>query len=215
MAPGIAWFEGNLDISGTGTYYNTFIASGSITKTSGSSTIYALNFAGYDGNYQGKKYAPTGICSNVNFPNIYPKQFCDVSNTTYLQDADNGIGNYALLAGSVKGGSVATLGAYTAGTYVDSSSYVGGDISIAAQSSVYGSIMSGNQFSSGGMTVIKGSVAAMGSGSITMGNSIAGTTTIDIRKSEIPGTYVPGNTSSPDCIGCQPASMKVLWSRYL
>jgi hypothetical protein len=63
MAPGVLWFDGDLEI-GSGVYHNTFIATGNIV-TSGQHVSYAVNYAGL-----------IGICRNSDFPNAYPLDYC-------------------------------------------------------------------------------------------------------------------------------------------
>ncbi|MBC7415042.1 MAG: hypothetical protein H7327_08930 [Herminiimonas sp.] len=197
MAPGITWFEGDLNV-GVGNYYNTFIATGNIV-TSGQHATYAPNFAGYSGSVNGTQYAPTGICANSYFPNLYPTQFCTLSSQTFNADASGGIGNYAFMAGSWSGSA-----------YSGQSSYLGGNITIGASSKVRGNVKAGNEFSSGGSTTISGSVAALALGSLVQ-NSMGGSTTFDLT--QLPSTFtIAGGTSSSTPV---PQSVRVKWARYL
>lgn len=198
IAQGIAWFEGNLSVA-SGSYYNTFIATKNIT-TSGADKVYATNFAGYSGSVGGVQYAPTGICENVNFPNIYPRQFCETSTNTYLSDANSGIGNYAFVAGSVP-----------SRTYSGGGSYDGGNVNTGASTELFGNVMAGNEFTSSGETTIHGYVTALGSG-VTTNNSISAKTTY--RLIELPPTFNP-NGSVTTSSQTTSSGMKILWSRYL
>jgi hypothetical protein len=199
MAPGIAWFKGNLTV-GTGTYYNTFIATGNII-TSGQHVTYAPNFAGYSGTVSGKQYAPTGICVNSLFPFLYPTQLCTIGTQTYNASAGSGVGNFAFMAGSWPG------------TTHTQASYVGGNITIGASSVIHGSIKAGNEFASGGSTTITGSVNALALGLVVQ-NSMGGSTTFDLT--QFPPTFdMTGGGSSGGSSGTTPAGVSIQWARYL
>lgn len=193
-APGVMWFEGNLEV-GNGTYYNTFIATGFGTGdtivTSGSHVTYAPNYAGYSGRVDGEQFAPTGICQNANFA-IYPTQFCNKATTTYIPQP---IGNYAFKAGS------------------GSTNYVGGNIKTGSSSDIFGNILAGNEFNSGGSTTVHGYISALAQGSKTY-NSMGGSTSIDLRK--LPNTYNTTSTTTPGTSGSAGSKkVVILWSRYL
>ncbi|MBB5193537.1 hypothetical protein HNQ50_004295 [Silvimonas terrae] len=194
IAQGVAWFHGSLTV-GNGTYYNTFIATGNIS-TSGSDVVYAPAFAGFNGAVSGVTYAPTGICVNANFPTLWPTNLCTPASspTTFNYNA-TAVANYAFLAGS------ATNGVYS-----------GGNIALGSSTTVYGSILANNQFTSSGSTTIYGYVTAAGS---TGANSLGSSTTINLSAlppAYKPGASVPGTGSSgtPSAVTSQ-----VLWTRYL
>jgi hypothetical protein len=207
MAPGIAWFQGNLSV-GSGTYYNSFIATGNIS-TSGSDNVYALNFAGYSGTVSGTTYAPTGICNNsaftTYFKTLYPTQFCNTSTQTYNASASSGIGNYAFMAGS-----------WVGANYPGQAGYVGGNITTGASSMIYGNIEAGNEFQSSGSTTIAGSVTALAQGA-AVENSMGASTTFNLTNmppsftmsSSAPG--VSGGTGG----GATAATVNIEWARYL
>lgn len=203
-AQGVSWFQGNLEV-GTGTYYNTFIASGNIS-TSGQTTVYAPNYAGYSGRLAGVQYAPTGICENSYFPKLSPTDLCDKSGLKYVQDGLGELGNYAMMAGS-----------RSDEHYADLASYVGGNIAVGSSANIYGSIKAGNEFSSGGNTTVHGFVTALALGSVFK-NSMGSTTTFDLRK--LPDTFKPGG-SKPGTPGAgggstnPNAQVQLKWSRYL
>jgi hypothetical protein len=208
MAPGIAWFQGNLTV-GSGTYYNSFIATGNIT-TSGSDNVYALNFAGYSGTVSGVTYAPTGICSNsyfgTDFKTIYPTQFCNTTTQTFNASASSGIGNYALMAGS-----------WVGTNYPGQSGYVGGNITTGASSKVYGNIEAGNEFQSGGSTTISGSVTALAQGT-AVENSMGASTTFNLTN--LPSSFsmtssAPGVSGGSSGSGSTAATVSIEWARYL
>lgn len=200
FAPGIVWFEGNLQLH-NGTYYNTFVATGNVSTTAGGVKVYAINYAGYDGKRGTKIYAPTGICVNSGFPNHYPTDYCDMANHVFVNPADSVIGHYALLAGS----------------YGSAGSYVGGDIQLGASSKVFGSVLSGNLYSSGGSSTIHGSVTALSQGGAT--HAAGGSTTFDLR--DLPSGFQPivdPCKLTNACAGPPPApgfGATVKWSRYL
>lgn len=193
LAPGIAWFEGSLEV-GSGTYYNTFIATHNIS-TSGATVVYAPNYAGYDGSAAG---APTGICTNSNFPGLAPKQFC--------QDGAfvvSPFGDYAAMAGSwPKSGTVPKL----------SSNYQGGNIKLGASSKIYGSVKAGNELYSGGSTVIHGYASALAMGQ-TVSSSLGGSTTFDLRN--LPPTFKPqGMTPPSQTSSGSTTDVHIKWARY-
>lgn len=201
MAQGVAWFEGNLSIIGE-TYYNTFVATGNIT-TGGSNKVYAPNYAGYSGTVSGTQYAPTGMCENTNFPALYPKQFCDKTNKAFLSDADNGIGNYAFIAGSIP-----------EGTTYSEDTYVGGNITTGGGSEIFGNLLAGNEYVSTGDTTIHGYSAALAAGVATK-NAMTGKTTYIVK--DLPSTFDPakGQTVQSTTSTTTTSAFKVKWATYL
>lgn len=187
LAPGVLWFQGNVDM-GSGEYYNSTFASGNIS-TSGSHRLYALNYAGY-----------ATVCTNAfkkntasDFAGLYPTNFCDVS------------------AGKMKSSSTGNI-AYLAGIYTGSV-FSGGTINIGASSEVFGSVVAGNQLLTGGSTTIHGYVSSAGQGTATS-SSWGDSTTIDLTG--LPDTFDPGNTSPPATDACSSncgQSAKVTWTR--
>ncbi|HSC69510.1 MAG TPA: hypothetical protein VLC79_17590 [Cellvibrio sp.] len=196
MAPGVAWFTGNVDI-GTGEYYNTFVASGNIIS-SGSLNVYALNQAGYD-----------VVCDNAFkankttlFAGLYPTNFC---NTATKKMIPNSLGNIALLAGG-----------YDPLVNTDSAAepvYTGGYVNLTAGNRIYGTVLAGNLLSTSGSTYIYGYVSAAGLKNLdSEENSMGGSTTIDLTG--IPPGSDPGLVPDMGGGNATPASV-VLWSRYL
>lgn len=188
FAQGVLWFEGELEIK-NGTYFNTFIVTEDI-KTDRDTTLYAPNYAGYDGN----GVAPKGICTNAISPNV-PTQFCEEG--TYNPVWAQGIGNYALLAGSVD----------------EDGSYQGGDIELKNQIDVFGSILAGNELDTKGDTTIRGYVAAYAAGE-KIDHSIGGSTTIILDN--LPPTYTPqGPLTVPETgeDNEEPFNFELLWSQ--
>lgn len=204
-AQGVAWFQGNL-VVGNGVYYNTFIASGNIS-TSGSTKVYAPNYAGYSGLAKGVQYAPTGICDNVHFQLLYPLDICNKNTHEYLPSGLGGLGNYSMMAGS-------RLDQH----YDDLSGYIGGNIAVGASVELFGSVKAGNEFTSGGSTTVHGYATALALGQVHY-NSMGGSTTFDLRK--LPPTMQPGGEtpSQPSDGGGSStnteAQIRVKWSRYL
>ena len=204
LVPGIAWFEGNLLLS-NGTYFNTFVATGNLS-TAGGTKVYGMNYAGYDGTRVTsgvqKTYAPTGICLNTYFPGRYPTDYCNAATGTYAPPAGSVIGNYALLAGSYDG----------------ANHYVGGNIVLGSSSEIFGSVLSGNLYSSGGSTTIHGTVTALSQGDAS--HAAGGSTTLDLRG--LPEGYTPA-VQPCELDGSCPAvpstgsgiGVQVRWARYL
>ncbi|WP_019606376.1 hypothetical protein [Teredinibacter turnerae] len=198
MAPGVAWFEGDLNL-GNGEYYNTFIATGDIS-TSGGHKTYSINFAGYD-----------VICDNrfihnsTNyFAGLYPTNFCDMSAGELISNA---IGNIGMLAGGY--------------SPADQTTYQGGNITLGASTEIFGTVMAGNYLFTGGDTEVHGYINANGLGAEGDGgdaNRLGGSTTVDLTNLppsfnpiEIPNMGGGGgacNTSENDV-------SRVYWSRYL
>jgi hypothetical protein len=188
LAQGIAWFNGNLSISG-GTYYNSFVATQNIV-TGSNTTLYAPNYAGYAGNAE----APNGICQNAVSQNI-PTQLCQGG--SYNPDWAQGIGNYSLLAGSV----------------LDNEDYLGGNIQLGAKTESYGSVLAGNEFGTSGNSTIYGYVSAYAAGEST-DHSIGGSTTIVLDA--LPPTYTPQGPLEVPSVGEdleEPFGFELLWTR--
>jgi hypothetical protein len=200
LAPGIVWVSGNLTAS-TGTFYNTFIATGNIT-TSGADKVYAPNYAGYSGTVGGTTYAPTGICSNSAFPTLYPTQFCNTLLSTFNSTASSGEGNFSFMAGS-----------WTGANYTTQAAYIGGNITLGASSYAYGNIKAGNEFKSGGSTTVAGTVTALAQGTAVQ-NSMGGSTTFNMNN--LPATFSlsGGATGIGVSLGGS-SSIGVKWARYL
>lgn len=196
IAPGIAWFEGNLVLS-NGEYYNTFAATGNIT-TAGAMKTYAPNFVGYN-----------AVCSlayplfpTADFTDLYPEQLCDqdLAVMKYLP-----LGNIVVMAGGNN--------PFAGGVYQ------GGDITLAASNELFGTVLAGNNLDTGGDTIVHGYISAAANGSGSGTNDLVGKVVIDLEN--LPSTYRPNEV--PDFDGgsctssCSPPTegAEVLWSRYL
>ncbi|MDZ7924925.1 MAG: hypothetical protein U5M23_12935 [Marinagarivorans sp.] len=206
LAPGIAFFEGDLNI-GSGTYYNTFLTTGNITN-SGTTIVYAPNFAGFDGkqikNGVSKSYAPQGICKNTVVPNVIPTQFCTA--TTFDFTAAQEIGNYALLAGTCGNAAIKPC---------TKAEYLGGNITTGESANFYGAIKAGNLFTSAGDSTAHGYISALGQAVQASDHKLTAKTTVDLR--DLPPGFKPtGGASRPGKTTPGTASStKILWSRYL
>ena len=194
MAPGFAYFDGNLAV-GNGTYLNTFAATGNIS-TSGNTSVYSPNYVGYTGICTDNRTAQNSLKTDSRLSGIYPSDLCKGSSYS-----PSTIANVALIAGGYLNGS-----------------YVGGNIDVGSSNSIFGSVIAGNLLSTSGNTSIVGSVQVanqLGGSSAT--TTMQGSTTIDLRN--LPSTFDP--TASP-CMSssCQassatPGATKTYWTRYL
>ena len=148
-APGVVFVDGNLDV-GNGTYTNTFIVTGNINvTTAGNGGVFSLNYAGFNG-VTSNGITAIGVCSNTHYT-VKPTDFCQGS--TYKADALQGIGNYALLAGSCPAAGC------TIGQNGKITDYIGGDIKV--EKSVFGVIKAGNYFTTGGSARIYGAISSL------------------------------------------------------
>lgn len=185
FASGVLWFEGNLTVS-NGTYFNTMVATGNIS-TSGSTTLYSVNYAGLG-----------PICNNTfngatvssNFAGYSPQAFCNGG--AFVSQP---IGNVAL----------------TAGGYTSTDLYVGGDISLGSSNDVYGSVVAGNLLTTGGSTKVHGTitVAALRSPGSTIWS---GSTGLDFTN--LPSGYNPDDIPCTDECSPTESEAKFLWGRY-
>lgn len=202
MAQGVVWFEGDLNLK-SGNYFNTFIATGDI-QTSGSHQTTAPNYAGFSK----RNDLAHGMCADLVFPGYYPTQLCQAGNYNY--DADGGLGNYALMAGSCEP------------NYSVSCRYVGGNITTGGSSVIRGAIKAGNEFVSGGSTTTRGYISALGLGAQRTNSSMGGSTQIDLT--DLPSGYDPsggaGDGGGGGSVGdgddeSGSGRARILWSRYL
>lgn len=196
MAPGVAWFEGSLEVS-NGTYFNTFIATGDIS-TKGNSTSYAVNYAGYAGVCANQ--TSNGRASVARFAGMYPLDYCNTSTSSMTYQA---LGNAVFIAGGYKNGA-----------------FQGGNISLGSSNEVFGSVIAGNQLQTGGSTTVHGQVYTAAQGTTTT-NDFKGSLTIDVSHLPANTTFKDNEIK---CMGdCAttgggtgtPASARVYWSRYL
>lgn len=185
MATGVVWFKGNLVVS-SGTYYNTFLATGNIS-TSGASVVYSVNYAGY-----------ANICTNANFAGIYPSNLCDVSTGSLITYS---VANIALLAGSYDEG------------YTDAAHFHGGNIDLGASNKVYGDVVAGGVLTTSGSTTIYGYIVVANQSEGTTSSKLGASTTINLNN--LPSTYDPTTVNTGTTTTTTSSSASVVWSRYL
>lgn len=197
MAPGTAWFAGNLMLS-NGTYLNTFLATGN-ESTSGNLKVFSPNYAGYTPVCTDARNAsPYGILVNYRLSGLYPTDLCVAG--TYVPSA---LGNTALMAGG----------------YSSPGVYSGGDISVGAANTIYGNVVAGGLLSTSGSTTIIGAVqvANLANSAGTGTTNWGGSTTIDLNN--LPPTFTPGVVPCMTTGGCGGTSgtptARVRWSRFL
>lgn len=204
-APGVVFVDGNLDV-GNGTYTNTFIVTGNINvTTAGNGGVFSLNYAGFNG-VTSNGITAIGVCSNTHYT-VKPTDFCQGS--TYKADALQGIGNYALLAGSCPAAGC------TIGQNGKITDYIGGDIKV--EKSVFGVIKAGNYFTTGGSARIYGAISSLAQGSAAQTHVFGASTEIHLLNPQVSDRYNPNNctnqcTTLPSNSGTE---ISVLWSRYL
>ncbi|MFA5631202.1 MAG: hypothetical protein WC997_06805 [Porticoccaceae bacterium] len=182
---GILWFEGNVSVSNNGTYRNTYIATGNIT-VNGNLDAYAPNYAG------------NAACSGN-----YPTQLCTGSgNFTQPNPSARAaaIANYAFMAGSASG---------------EDDPYVGGDVTLGGNATVYGSIMAGNDYITDGNKDIYGYITAQARRTVTGESAMSNNTNLKLKN--LPPTYIPMG-GIDWCVGCNPPSgnrtATIQWTRY-
>lgn len=196
-APGILWFEGNLDLN-NGLFQNTILATGSI-KTGGSIKVSAVNYNGYK-----------ETCQNSFFQNIYPTNLCGATSLI-----NNATGNIALLAGSYKEGAPKIK-----------DNFSGGIINLNSPD-ISGSVIAGDTLLTSGDSTIRGYVTAAGQGSSVVSAFTGSATIdlrnlpSGYNPGEIPdiGTTPDGGGSGDgsggDGDGDGISKATILWSRYL
>lgn len=237
IAPGIWFIDGNVEVS-NGFNNATMLVSGNIH----SSNHYrgsAVNYGGEPPNYdigdrtetvKANRTSPYDeICLAIGtglqeasshmisaytsrFVNRYPTNLCDKSTSTYFPIAT---GNIALAAGGTK--PVSKGG--------DGTTYSGGDISIGANTQVYGITLAGGYFESRDNAAYFGYiVAAALAGERADGvekNLLSGNTRVilDTETELYKPDEIPKMGETPPCVsGCSGASEvgpKLLWSKYL
>ena len=192
MAPGVFLFKGDLKPQ-QGTYANTFLSTGNIDYGT-SITLQAPNYAG-----------ATLVCNSAALGYSRPTNLCS-SSTALIPAA---IGNIALLAGSCTNATTVAL---------CQSTYSGGDISLGAQSTVYGNVIAGNLLNTSGQSLIVGSLSAAGLGDTKKGSKFSGGTTIDLTSlKDHPDFSTGGNgsNSGSTSTGSGTTTATVKWARYL
>ncbi|MEH6389020.1 MAG: hypothetical protein V7772_14230 [Pseudomonas profundi] len=208
-APGIVLVEGDMEI-GSGTYTNTFIATGNLHVTTAGGAVFALNYAGRDG-VTVEGHTAMGVCNNSVYP-FRPTEFC--KDGGYDHRAYGAIGNYALLAGSCPPGSPDGCA---------SKLYSGGDIRV--EKAVFGATKAGNLFSSSGSARLYGYVSSLAQrNNGTTINMMGASTTINLQVPvELQERYDPaggvvlneggGTSGTPG--EATPGAVELRWGRYL
>lgn len=201
--PGIIWFNGNVMLD-NGYNYATFLATGNV-KTGGQFRGISANYGGFQEICKAKG-TNIGMSSTYNdrFKNQYPTNLCDMSANKYLPIPTGNIG-------------IAAGGYDPAGT-----GYKGGNITLAANNEVWGTILAGGILVTGGQTRIYGYVSAAVLGENNdADNELGGSTVVDLTKktASYDPTLVPDMDTSPCVTGCTPGGEKqksrLLWSIYL
>lgn len=200
MAPGTAWFAGNLVVS-NGTYINTFLSTSAIS-TAGNLKIFSPNYAGYTPVCTDARSASPYRISGVDYriSGLYPTDLC-VSGAY----APSALGNTALMAGG----------------YSSPGVYSGGDISVGSGNTIYGNVVAGGLLGTSGNTTIIGAVQAANHANSSGTTNWGGHTTIDL--SNLPSTFTPGVLPCMTTGGCgsgssggsSPSTARVRWSRFL
>lgn len=196
LPPGVVWFDGNLALR-NGRYYNSFITTVNLVTSDDHQTA-APNYIGY-----------SAICE-LNYPQyptsrfdgMYPTQLCDIANGKLKYDP---LANIAYLAGGFKP--------------VPGNVYSGGNITLNASNSVYGTVLAGNNLKTFGDIRVYGYISAAAHQAFTTDNDLGGKTIVDL--SNLPSTYRPQEIPSFNNGACTttctppPEAAKVLWTRYL
>lgn len=226
-APGIMWFDGNLDVGGA-IGMTTYLATGNIS-TRDSFITNASNYAGYDstclgtsdhltGNENGAINKPEDVRARYQdeYSNYYPTNLCDIANSTYQP---TNTGNIALAAGGYPPD--------------NNDTYFGGNIVIGAESKINGAVLAGNVLETKGNATIFGYVSATGKGTDPADtNQFNGTTVINLSTGNM--FYNPltipdmnaetaetreSNGGSGSGSGSNPSTddsvARMLWVRYL
>lgn len=234
IAPGVWWIDGNVSMN-NGFNNATLLATGNIVSSGqyrGAAVNYGFepvlyNLGDRDPLERTTPYtemcevAASGVRERANhlltiyqlrFGDRYPSNLCDIANQTYFPIPT---GNIALAAGGIR--PVANGG--------DGTTYSGGDISIAANSMVYGITLAGGYFESGGGTTFFGYVAAAVQGTRRaiddQKNLLSGNTKIildTVTDFYSPNDIADMSGAAPCTSGCASGtadSTRLLWSKYL
>ena len=194
MAPGVAWFDGNLRLS-NGIYFNTFLAMGDI-ETGGSMRVYSINYAGYAPICANDRSAVSGAtASPADFAGMYPRAWCNTQAGT-LNPAT--LGNSALIAGGYRNGS-----------------FEGGDIALGASNQIFGSVIAGNVLGTNGNTDVTGRIIVAAQDPSATQTRWTGSTTVRIP-TDIPN-FDPGTSpfDPPTPTPGTSTEVRISWTRYL
>jgi len=200
IAPGVAWFDGNLQLQ-NGVYLNTFLSTGDI-GTGGSLKVFSPNYAGYTPVCtDARTAAPYSLTVDHRLTGLAPTDLCQGG--AYVPAP---LANVALMAGG----------------YDASGTYVGGDIEVGASNEIYGSVVAGNLLDTSGSSKIVGAVqvARLRADSASSETRWSGSTTIDL--SNLPSTFSPIQVpcmTNPAGAGCTApggaGGIQIRWTRYI
>lgn len=213
-APGILWFDGNVQLS-TGVNYATVLATGNVA-TSGNLILQAVNYAGYEGvclaSGEGIVNLEQKTIFTSRFVDRYPTNLCNNVDGVYKSIPT---GNIGIAAGGFNPGSTGNV-------------FSGGDIEMGALNVVYGSVLAGGRLKTAGDTTIYGFIAAAVQERAITGrpltkNDLSGSTTVDLtmKTDNFDPSKVPSMTDEPcveDCdvdTSADNEETSLLWSRYL
>ncbi len=208
LAPGILWFNGNVMLNNNYNYA-TFLATGTVT-TGGEFRGVSANYGGYDEMclMKGAKAKNGSAGYNAVFKKYWPTNLCDTAKKDYLPIPT---GNIGIAAGGYDPDIVPRT-------------YTGGNIELAQNTVVFGTILAGNLLTTTGQIVVHGYVSAAAKKQKGVSDNIlGGNTTIDL--SALTKHYDP--TKIPDmdvpacATGCAPPAegsterSQLVWSKYL
>lgn len=209
LAPGIIWFEGDIEIN-SGNLFNTVIATGNI-ETTGSFKGAAVNFAGpsqicameFDFTHEGVNIKPTqGSNHTIRFQDQYPTE-CKAGAATTVLAGDTAtdffvkqIANMAFLSGGENPEGV----------------FTGGNVIFSASSEVMGTVMSADVLDASGAATIYGYIIATGQGNGASNRMTAGA---KINLNNLPPLYGDNVVNSDGETAGSLFNSEMLWSRYL
>lgn len=206
LAPGVMWFDGNLSMHLWYTY-TTVLATGNVAGN-GNMKNAAVNYGAYAEICEAKGDMPDGSDTwgyNVRYNNLYesfyPSNLCDVNTQTYQPMP---IGNVAIASGGYDPDGAGA--------------YAGGNVELAASSTLWGTVLAGGYLKTHGATNINGYVVAAAlDDNVTSTNELDGATTIDLSviSEHFNPALIPISGSSPTSSGSSTPAAKLLWARYL
>lgn len=213
MAPGILWFEGDLEIN-SGNLFNSVVVTGDI-KTSGNYKGAGVNFSGigpicqmtFNLTHQGITIAPAqGANHSTRFADQYPTDVCPAgANTTMPNGQTERDTDFNVLT-------LANV-AFLAGGYEipdDPTSFSGGNVVFGASAEVMGTVLSADVLDASGSATIYGYISAAGQSGNGSNRVTAGA---KINLNDLPSLY--GDTvPTVDGSSGAPGTVEVLWTRY-
>lgn len=220
MAPGILWFEGDLEIN-SGNLFNTVVVTGDV-KTSGNYKGAGVNFSGigpicqmtFDLTHQGINIAPTqGSNHTTRFADQYPTDVCPAgANTTMPNGTDDRDTDFN--AASSDAVAYLSNAAFLAGGYEiegDLTSFSGGSVVFGSSAEVMGTVLSADVLDASGSATIYGYISAAGQGGNSSNRVTAGA---KINLNDLPPLYADTVPSGKDGSAGTTGTVEVLWTRY-